>query len=141
MYYAKKTQMKILLVDDDLDDCLLFSEAIRAIDPGICCEIAHRAEAALNKLITKADRPDIIFLDVNMPVMDGRECLRHVKSISTLSNIPVVACSTSNDERDISYFQSYGAGYIVKPSRFEVLVDELKAYILPVLQQQYSISE
>src|SRR5687768_2518707 len=113
-----KTPMEVLLVDDDKDDCFFFCDALKAIDPAIGCNLAHNGEEALKKLQRMARTPDIIFVDINMPIMNGKEFLSNVRSFDSFSKIPVVICSTSNDERDIAHFRNLGCDYMVKPSHF-----------------------
>jgi len=122
--------MKILLVDDDADDCLLFCEAINVIDDNIECVIANNGAEALLKL--DAIVPDIIFMDINMPVLDGKECLKQIKSTEILKNIPTVICSTSSDQIEINDILNMGAGYITKPVSFDLLVKSLREFIIPL---------
>jgi CheY-like chemotaxis protein len=122
--------MKILLIDDDADDCLLFCEAINLIDDTIECVIASNGEEAL--LALDAIVPDIIFMDINMPVLDGKECLKQIKSTEILKNIPTVICSTSSDPIEIDNILDLGAGYITKPASFDLLVNSLRQFIIPL---------
>jgi CheY-like chemotaxis protein len=122
--------MKILLVDDDADDCLLFCEAINLIDDTIVCVIASNGAEAL--LALDAIIPDIIFMDINMPVLDGKECLKQIKSTEILKNIPTVICSTSSDPIEIDGILDLGAGYITKPASFDLLVNSLRQFIIPL---------
>jgi CheY-like chemotaxis protein len=87
---------KIFLADDDEDDQLIFSEAVAAIDPSIQIDIAFNGKDALLKLNQMQSLPDLIFLDINMPLMDGFECLREIKLFAKYLNIPVIIYSTSH---------------------------------------------
>ena len=126
--------MKILLVDDDTDDCLLFCEAINLIDKNIECVIVENGKEALLALKTLV--PDIIFMDINMPVLDGKQCLREIKSTEFLKNIPVVICSTSSDQAEINGILNLGAGFMTKPVYFDLLVTSLKQFISPLNSRQ-----
>ncbi len=96
-----ETDRKILIVDDDKDDIDLFCEAIGEIDPGAVCHIANACEEALEKLRSGADGlPDLIFLDLNMPGMDGRACLGELKGDAKVRDIPVIIYTTSSHVRD-----------------------------------------
>src|SRR5688572_5969241 len=72
---------KFLLTDDDKDDRELFSEALASIDPGIICHGAEHGRDAL-RILNSLDgsKPDIIFIDINMPVMNGWELLHTLKT-------------------------------------------------------------
>jgi CheY-like chemotaxis protein len=121
--------MKILLVDDDSDDQLLFQEVIHEIDSSMVCETANDGDEALLKLRQSSAKPDLIFLDVNMPRMDGRTCLRYIRESPDLSHLNVVIVSTFISRSDEELFLLHNASYIEKPNEYEKLVAELKKYI------------
>ncbi len=124
--------MKILYADDDVDDCELVVEALEKIDPNIECERASDGREALNMLMenSNSELPDYIFLDVNMPVMDGRKCLMELKKDERLKDIPVVIYSTSQNEKEISELYKMGAQeYVQKPNSFNDLCFSLKLLI------------
>ncbi|HXL57699.1 MAG TPA: response regulator [Chitinophagaceae bacterium] len=119
------------LADDDADDQELFKEALSEIDKSIRCLTASSGEEALNKLKTDLKQlPDYIFLDLNMPRMNGLECLVEIKKTNTLKHIPVIIYSTSSAEKDVEETRKLGADYfITKPPGFKELCDKIK-YIL-----------
>jgi CheY-like chemotaxis protein len=121
--------MKLMLVDDDHDDRTLFCEALLRIDPTIECEFATDGVDALQKLKNSERLPDAIFMDVNMPFMDGRECFDQLKSDKRLRDIRVVMLSTSSSDRDVNRFENLGGAYMVKPPSFEALVKSLHSHI------------
>jgi CheY-like chemotaxis protein len=89
---------RFLLIDDDTDDWELFSEALAAVDPIIVCHHATGGADAFNRLRNREfSTPDIIFLDINMPVMDGWQFLTQLKSEEALRHIPVIIYSTSSN--------------------------------------------
>src|SRR5207302_9453827 len=105
-----KTMVKrFLLVDDDTDDRELFSEALVSVDPVIICDLAADAEEALKKLDKKEGPPDLIFLDINLPVMTGWQFLSNLKSTEAYKDIPVIMYSTSNNQRDKDIAKDLGA--------------------------------
>jgi CheY-like chemotaxis protein len=114
---------RILLADDDLDDVNLFSEALTAVDPSIVCEFAEHGEDALNILTTPSnEKPDIIILDLNMPVLNGWQCLQILKKQEFLRDIPVLIYSTSSNHEDKEKAFALDAFcFITKPDRFKVL--------------------
>jgi CheY-like chemotaxis protein len=118
---------KIFLVDDDADDRLLFKEAIELINPSLQCDIATNGKIALDKLKVSTSLPDIIFLDLNMPVMNGFDFLIQIKKENVLNKIPVGIFTTSNILRDKEWTKEFGAQFfITKPNDFQVLRKRLQ---------------
>ena len=118
--------MIVLNVDDDSEDRDFFCEALREIDPSIICLIAGSGMEALSLLQHQDPLPDYIFLDINMPMMDGKQCLKALKSISHLQTIPVIMYSTSTDTREIRECYRLGAeDFLIKPHSYEKLVNDL----------------
>src|SRR6201991_4710743 len=97
----------ILLVDDDLDDIDFFQEALHEIDSRIQLHSAKNGLSALEFLRkTQTITPNLIFLDINMPEMNGWQCLKELKGSPLLKQIPVILYSTSAikmDEQKASY--------------------------------------
>ena len=101
---------RILLVEDDIDDQYFFREALSLLSPALSCQIAENGVEAL-KLLKELPRFDIIFMDINMPKMNGIECLQVLKSNDSYKNIPVVILSTSSDQAYIDRCKILGATY------------------------------
>ncbi len=116
----------IFLTDDDPDDRFLFEEALSLADESVRYLFAFDGIDALEQLDSvEMQLPDLIFMDVNMPRMNGIDCLKEIKSSEKLRSIPVVMYSTS------SYYQTecieYGAAhYLEKPNDFAQLCDKIK---------------
>lgn len=110
-----------LLVDDDADDAALFCEALGMVGPDLKF---YRAENGLGLFdVLSEHRPDVIFLDINMPKMGGWECLKRLKSSSEYDKIPVIMYSTSSANKDIDKAYNSGAAlFITKPEDFRELV-------------------
>jgi CheY-like chemotaxis protein len=107
---------KVLLVDDDEDDREFMLQVLGDSFPDVACTIAVNGRDALKQL--EGYRPDIIFLDLNMPLMDGRQFLRLVKQRADLAEIPIVILSTSSDIETITETRSLGAkDFITKPDK------------------------
>ena len=123
--------MLILMVDDDYDDFEIFCEALKAVNAKVRCLHATNGAEAFDLLKNHmVDLPDYIFLDINMPVMNGRECLTRIKKDNRLKEIPVVIYSTSSDVREMEYCKGVGAReFIVKPGSFEKLVSVISSTI------------
>ncbi len=118
--------MIILNVDDDEEDIEIFCDAVREIDPSIICLVAHSAEEAMQILNSDVDLPSYIFLDINMPKIDGNACLKEIKKDKRLHKIPVIMYSTHTPAKDIDTYRSLNAGFLVKQNSFYELVTELK---------------
>lgn len=106
------------IIDDDLDDQEIFTIAVKKVDPAIQCVFANDGVHALEKIKNDPDfNPGSIFLDVNMPRMNGVECLEQLRNIDRLKNVPIFMCSTSSDPKIIAKITALGAReFIVKPS-------------------------
>jgi CheY-like chemotaxis protein len=121
--------MYILFIDDDTDDKEIFLEAIHELNPDVHCESASNGAEALEILMQQDALPRYIFLDINMPIMDGKSFLEEIKADNRLKNIPVVIYSTTSDQHELSELRTLGADYIGKPASFEVLKKLLSVYL------------
>jgi CheY-like chemotaxis protein len=121
--------MTILNIDDDPDDLEVFCDAVGEIDPNIKCISAQKAEEGLQILFQAKTLPDYVFLDVNMPVMDGKKCLQEIRSNPKLSNIRVIMLSTSSNAGEITEYKKLGAEFIVKEATYSRFVKSLKNII------------
>jgi CheY-like chemotaxis protein len=121
----------ILLIDDDLEDAELFSDALDELGMEVVVDHFCDGTKGLAKLREKEIHlPDIIFLDINMPHIDGWDCLRELKSIAHVKKIPIVMYSTSSFDKQNVQARDVGASaFLTKPSHFE----ELKAKLSSLL--------
>jgi DNA-binding response OmpR family regulator len=120
--------MIIFYADDDAEDCELFTEALHHIDPEMKSIIAKDGREALAYLNNTRELPDYIFLDINMPLVDGKKCLIEIKKSSKLKNIPVVMYSTTSDTNEIKEYYKLGAhDFLIKPNNFSTLCDSLES--------------
>lgn len=120
----------ILLIDDDVEDQEIFNSALSKVSDELQCVSLTSAREALDKLNTQELKPDIIFLDLNMPIMGGQEFLTKIKNTDDLNHIPVIIFSTSSNPATIAETKSLGAvDFITKPNRFDALVEILKPII------------
>jgi len=112
-----KEPIKILLADDDKDDQELFNEALTETKIPADLTTVDNGQELLDKLKDPAEpNPDIIFLDINMPVKNGKEVLKEIKKDEELKEIPTVMLSTSDHSKDVE--ESFEAGanlYVPKP--------------------------
>lgn len=120
--------MTIFYADDDSEDCELFMEALYRIDSGLKSIIVKDGKEALSFLETTLELPDYIFLDINMPLMDGKKCLIAIKKNIKLKHIPVIMYSTTSDTNEIKEFYKLGAhDFLIKPNNFNSLCDSLES--------------
>ena len=101
----------------------------RRLDQTCIAELASAWQEALNKLIIPP-LPDFIFMDLNMPMMNGFDCLAYLKNQNRYRDIPVIIYTTSKNQNDISRTQQLGAKwYMSKPDDFNVLCQKLTKII------------
>jgi len=120
-----------LLADDDEDDRQFFLEALQSIDPGIQCITAKNGKEALTLLQNDFFAvPDFVFLDLNMPLMNGMKCLEEIKKIPALADLPVVLYSTTSEKQFEEQSKKAGAyAFFVKPTRAAELADYLRRLV------------
>jgi len=143
--------LQVLLVEDSPGDVRLTQEAFREANPAVALHVASdgvEAMAFLRREGTHANapRPDLILLDLNLPKMDGREVLAHIKEDASLKTIPTVILTTSDAEEDIVKSCELEANcYLSKPVQldaFDNLVKSIndfwltKAKLLPQEQSE-----
>lgn len=118
----------IYLADDDQDDRLLFKEALDEIDVAIAIEDFDNGVTLMDNLLNKnKPLPDLIYLDLNMPLMNGEECLHDIKNEPELSQIPIIIYSTYVDQAGAASLQLKGADlYLQKPDSFNKLKNLLR---------------
>ncbi|MBI2722418.1 MAG: response regulator [Bacteroidetes bacterium] len=118
----------ILLIDDDVEDQEIFLSAAKEIWAQVNCIAISEAASALKKLKSREILPDIIFLDLNMPVMSGQQFLTEIKKDDSLKEIPVIIFTTSSHAPTKKITKNLGAyDFITKPNRYE----ELKKILEP----------
>src|SRR5687767_13044745 len=118
----------IMLIDDDRDDRFFFSKALKKMPVEFELVEAMDGVDAFKKLRESDIKPAVIFLDINMPFMNGIEFLKELKKDPNLNTIPVIIQSTSNAETDISVTLNLGAvDYIIKPMDVSLIPGQLEA--------------
>lgn len=127
--------IKIFLADDDEDDRILFSEALSELP--LNCKIFDYKDGIhlmAQLMIKETPLPDLIFLDINMPLMNGNDCLQKIRETERICKVPVIIYSTSFSKKDVGSFRSLGAnGYLQKPASFNQLKTLLYKCISPYL--------
>jgi CheY-like chemotaxis protein len=117
----------LLVAEDDPDDQFFFQEAIAIVCPTqVETHIVWDGAQLINYLRENAQglpRRNLVILDLNMRVKDGRATLRELKADPALASIPVVVLTTSYSDEDIEYCKHYGAAaYYQKPSSVTALI-------------------
>ena len=142
--YHRFTLMRknVFLVDDDKDDREIFIEALAEIDNSFKCYTAENGEDAINKLHVDSFVPDFIFLDLNMPRMNGRECLVEIKNITRLEDIPVIIYTTSSLQKEREELVKLGASmFITKPANFRELCHSLKQVLFDSVNKNTALQK
>jgi CheY-like chemotaxis protein len=130
---APEKHIQIVLADDDEDDRDLFEMAIKELTMPINLALFVDGDKLLTHL-DKNKNPDILFLDLNMPLKSGFECLETIRSWERFKTLPVIILSTSNAKRDIDRCYDLGANfYIVKPFSYQ----ELSSIIRKILDRDW----
>jgi len=116
-----------LLIDDDLDDRDFFNQALKTIDKNINFHYSSTAADALDKLKSGELSPHYIFLDLNMMPVNGLDCLKQIKKIAKVVDVPVIIYSTSiNEEIKYHTLEAGAFDHFEKPSDQASLIKYLK---------------
>lgn len=124
----------ILWADDDYDDLQMMREIMAKKHAAYEIVEVHNGKEALdylNMAKEEADLPCLIILDINMPILDGKETLAIVKNSSKYRHIPVVVFTTSDSELDKLFCKRHNAEMVTKPPSFNTLstaLDKLLAF-------------
>lgn len=109
------------LIDDDTDDQEIFLSVLGEFGPSVHCITAANGYEAINKLINREVEPDLIFVDMNMPIMNGKQFLKERHLLDGIKAIPVIVLTTSSDKKNIEETLKLGAcDYITKPDKYSV---------------------
>jgi len=130
-------KLTILCVDDDSDDLQLLNETLSDTHKDFEVVEAHNGRQALDllqKLKTSGEHPSLIILDINMPVLNGKETLSIIKTDEAFKSIPVVVFTTSGSESDKSFCNLHGVEMVTKPPSFvtfKTVVHKLLNSVMP----------
>ena len=124
--------INIFLADDDQDDRELFMDALSELPIETSVKQFQNGVDLMAELYSGNPKPDTIFLDLRMPLMDGFECLTDIRSIPELSEIQVIIYSTSYNENEVEQLKESGANlYIKKPNSYNQLKTVLYKSLKP----------
>jgi CheY-like chemotaxis protein len=133
---ATNKPIRIFLADDDEDDRMLFSEALAELP--INCKIYNFRDGIYlmgNLMVKETILPDIVFLDIHMPLLNGEACLLKIRQTERIRQLPVIIFSTSFDATEVEKYRLLGAScYLQKPNSFNQLKTLLYKCILPYSQ-------
>ncbi len=133
MFEEQTRPVHVLLVEDNPGDVRLMREALRNGRGGKNMDAVENGEEALAYLrreppFAEAPKPDLIFLDLNLPKKDGREVLLEIKKDESLRRIPVVVLTTSEAERDIlRAYDLHANCYVKKPTELDEYMEVIRA--------------
>ena len=121
MKHQKRSLAHILFVEDNEGDIILTKEAFEEVKITTDLSIARNGKEALDFLykrgeFTNATKPDLILLDINIPIYNGHEVLKQIKNDPNLKKIPVVILTTSSNDNDIKLaYDNHCNSYVEKP--------------------------
>ena len=119
-------KMKLFLAEDDIDDVEIFSDIILSISPDTEISVSKNGILFMNLLRDATELPEFIFLDLNMPLKNGFECLREIKNSDKWKNIKTVILSTTNQPEQIKSVYEMGADlYLAKPTSYSAFKNSL----------------
>ena len=125
--------INIFLADDDQDDRELFMDALSELPIETSVKQFQNGVDLMAELYSGNPKPDTIFLDLRMPLMDGFECLTDIRSIPELSEIQIIIYSTSYNENEVEQLKESGANlYIKKPNSYNQLKTVLYKSLKPI---------
>lgn len=121
--------MVLLNIDDDPEDLDIFYKAVKTVNPLAKCLLARDAKEALN-LLRDAIIPDYIFLDINMPMMNGKTVLTELRQNKKLEAVPVIMYSTSINPNETEEYSALGADqFLSKHNDFRGLCNALESLL------------
>lgn len=124
-----RQSFRILLAEDDEDDRLFFREAVSRNGRAVIVDEAFDGLMLLDLLDKSDNLPDMIVLDINMPLLDGIECVRAIRSHTRFSKVPVAVLSTSGNATDMKKASEAGADFYARkpacPKQLQEIVNSL----------------
>jgi len=130
MNFEEKKPLTVFLVDDDEEDQQLFSDALTGISESVQLTILNNGVELMERLFSGTPLPDMIFLDLYMPMMNGEECLQDIREEKRFNTIPILIYSNAFDLDMIEQLFEMGANrYLQKPNSFSELESSLEKII------------
>ena len=123
--------MVIFYADDDRDDRELFVDALNEVNPDFKLVLAATGQEIIELLENRNEVPDFIFLDLNMPGMSGKECLKRIKKFDWLRSVPIIIYTTTCNQEEFKNLELLGAtDCVVKGVSFKAIKDSLRSILL-----------
>jgi CheY-like chemotaxis protein len=108
-------ELRVLLADDDMDDCLIFKEALEELPIYAHLTIVHNGDQLMKLLLKDINHlPDVLYLDLNMPRKNGFECLTEIRLNDKLKALPLILYSTSAEQSIIERLYQNGAQHFIR---------------------------
>lgn len=121
--------MVVLNIDDDPEDMEIFYKAVKTVNPLAKCLLARDAKEALN-ILRDAIIPDYIFLDIHMPLMDGKTVLMELRQNKKLESVPVIMYSTKINPSETEEYSALGATqFLNKHNDFRSLCNSIESLL------------
>jgi DNA-binding response OmpR family regulator len=121
--------MVVLNIDDDPEDMDIFYKAVKTVNPLAKCLLARDAKEALH-ILRDAIVPDFIFLDIQMPMMDGKTVLGELRQNKKLESVPVIMYSTKINPKETDEYSALGATqFLHKHNDFRSLCNALESLL------------
>ena len=131
--------ISILLADDDIDDRQFFDRALKGLPIPTILTTVDNGEKLMTWLSENSTKlPDILFLDLNMPLKTGLECLSEIKKSEKLKQLPVIIYSTHNHEKDAGTLYQKGAHYYIRKTDIMELSKALHRILSLMIKNKFA---
>ncbi len=127
-------KFKVLMIEDNPGDVLLTSEALKESKFVVDIEVINNGKEGVDFLFQRGDfqtsiRPDLVLLDINLPLKTGHQVLQEIKANPSTRDIPVIMLTTSSIQDDIlTSYQEQASCYIVKPSEAHQYLEFIQVF-------------
>jgi len=133
----KKTKL-LYYLDDDSDDLIFFKNAAVSLNQQV--SLFSNGHDLFQSLRFTDKKPDIIFLDLHMPIMNGEEILHRIKHSDDFKDIPIVMLSTAYPKKMVHYLLDNGANYLMKKPSTHKDLNAVLAEVLEIDWNKYKAS-
>lgn len=123
----------IVVVDDDEDDRELFCEALLFINPDRPCIALSSSKKFMERLQEGSLKPDLLFMDVNMPALGGYESVDMIRQLPMMHTLTIVLTSTEFNPVLMERFSDTNIKFLKKPDRFDELVSALRGFMANIV--------
>jgi response regulator RpfG family c-di-GMP phosphodiesterase len=132
-----KKELQLLLADDDEDERLFFTKVLQVLPIPTSLVTIEDGEKLINYLNTSKKTPDILFLDINMPRKNGKECLTEIKSSKSIKQFPIVIYSTCLNDAMADVLYKEGAYYYLRKVDFSELTKYLQNTLILLKNKKF----